>query len=193
MEKPQFYQLDKSKRYRAEGTAFRVGEAVLLGVTLVVFLSLAVLLFAVNADVLFRDACITVFAFVFLAIVLLLCAFGFFRYRPVFRRRRHARNVLKDCTLTDGTVLEVKTDKVRRTNSHRMYSYDVVAVCYSFYGTDGVLRYGRYGGKYVRNPFSVGQKLMIAFCGTESVILSEYTLLNETEAKDDAAQEKPCR
>lgn len=187
MEKPQFYQLDKTKRYRAEGTDFRVGEAVLLGVTLVVFLSLAVLLFVVNADVLFRDARITVFAFVFLAIALLLCAFGFCRYRPVIRRRRHARNVLKDCTLTDGTVLEVKADRVLRMSLSRMRSYYVIAVCYSFYGTDGVLRYGRYGGKYVRNPFSVGQKLMVAFHGTESVILSKYALLNETEAKDGAA------
>ncbi|MDE7158135.1 MAG: hypothetical protein K2N74_01020, partial [Clostridiales bacterium] len=170
--KVQFYKLNRAKRHTVEGTEFKVGDAILFGVVMAFFLALAIAELVINIDVLFRDTQITVFVLVFLLIVCLMIAVGCFRYRRVFEKRRHARKLLKDCTLTDGTVTDVQTQKIQRYSTRRSYSYYAVCVKYSYHGTDGELRLGEFLGSYAEVPFYVGQNLMIAFRGDESVILN---------------------
>lgn len=163
-----FYQLNTSKRYGVEGTNFKIGETILLGVVLSIFLALAIAQIVINFHDLFRDVRLTVFVFVFLAIVLLIAIVAFFRYAPVIQKRKRARKILKDCTLTDGTVLEVHKQKMQHTGTNLAsnYTYYLVQLKYSFYGTDRTLRYGEFQGNYGDIPFYVGQNLMIAFHDT---------------------------
>lgn len=189
----QFYKLNRTRRYGVEGTDFRVGDAVLFGAVMVFFLALAIAELVINLDVLFRDTEITVFVLGFLLIVCLIIAIGGLRYRRVFEKRKHARRILKDCTLTDGTVTEVQTQKVQRYSTRRSYSYYAVHLKYSYYGTGGEPHCGEFLGSYGEVPFFVGQNLMIVFRGEESAILNRFALLDGAEEfkRAEAQREEP--
>lgn len=102
-----FYKLNKRKRYAVEGTRFKVFDAVLICTVLTFFLAVAIALVIINADVLFRDAGITVFTFIFFAIILIITTVVCSRYYPIYKKRNFARKVIKTCTLTDGTVIDL--------------------------------------------------------------------------------------
>lgn len=187
-----FYKLDKSKRYGAEGTYFKVADTVISVTVLILFWAVTVALAAFNFDKLFRDVKITVFICLFIVVLsvitALLCAMCF----PVIKKRSRARKIIKDCTLTDGTVIDLQKQKLQHYGSHRTYSFYRVLIIYSFHGPDGALRYGKYTGSYGEIPFFVGQNLMIAFNETDSVIISKFTLSDGAEefAKAEAERER---
>ncbi len=187
-----FYKLNKSKRYGVEGTYFNIGEAILLGVVLTFFWTVVIAQIVVNFKVLFHDVRITVFIFVFVVILSVITALACARYSPIIKRRKHARKILKNCTLTDGTVLDVQKQEALHHGTHRTFSYYRVYIKYSFYGLDGVLRYGEHRWNYGEVPFIVGQNLMIAFNDTENIILSKFTLSDGAEefAKAEAEREQ---
>lgn len=190
-----FYKLDKRKRYGAEGTQFRVYDTVLISVVLTFFVVVTVAQLVLNADVLFRDPSVTAFFFFFILILAGIITIVCVRYAPIIRRRKRARKILKDCVLTDGTVIAV--DSIGREHMgaearHHYYYYEVT-LRYRYRGTDGALRYGEYSGKYGVVPFFKGQNLMIAFNENGSVILNKFTLSEGAEefAAAEAEREKP--
>ena len=187
-----FYKLNKSKRYGAEGTYFKVGEAIFLTIVLAFFLAVAIALIIINFDVLFRDAAITVFAFMFIAILSVIIAVACAKYIPIYKRRKTARRILKNCTLTDGTVEEIIKQKMQHNGAdgRHTYSYYRILLRYSFYGLDGTVRYGEYTGSYAEVPFFVGQNLMIAFDDTDSVIMNKFTLSEGAEEFASAEAER---
>ena len=176
-----FYQLDKRKRYRVEGTQFKVSGVIILAVFCVVCLIGAIALTIINYDVLFQEVAITFSAFALYGVTAAIVAFGCGKYRSVFQKRRVARKIIKNCTLTDGTVIKISQSQVRGYTSSKYYSYTAAALKYSFYDTDGNLRYGELTGNYANIPFYRGQNLMIAFNDMGSVIMSEFALLDGEE------------
>ena len=178
-----------------EGTRFKVFDAVLISTVLTFFLAVAIALIVINADVLFRDIEITVFAFVFVAILLIIIAVVCSKYYPIYKKRKFARKVIKNCTLTDGTVIDLVKQKMWHTgvNTASNYSYYAVYLRYSFHDLDGNLRYGELRGNYGEVPFFTGQNLMVAFNGTQSVILSKFSLSEGAEefARAEAEREQP--
>lgn len=171
-----FYKLDKSKRYGAEGTKFKVGEVILLSLVLALFWAVTVAMTAVNFGRLSSDIKITVVICVFIVVLSIITAIVCVIYFSVIKKRKQARKIIKDCVLTDGTVIELHKQKLQHYGNHRMYSYYRVLIKYSFHGLDGGLRYGTHAGSYSEIPFSVGQNLMIAFNDTDSLIVSKFTL-----------------
>lgn len=184
-----FYKLDKSERYCAEGTYFNVGEVILLILALAVFWAVTLAIAVVNFNVLFRNVKITVFICAFTVILSVITAFAFVVYLPVIKKRKRARAIFKNCTLTDGTVISVNKQKMWH-NGRRGYTYYRILLEYSFHGLDGVLRYGQYTGNYGEVPFYAGQNLMIAFNGTDSVIVSKFTLSDGAEEFAKAEAER---
>ena len=69
-----FYKLDKSKRYGAEGTKFKVGEVILLSLVLALFWAVTIAMVVINFKVLFRNVEVTVFIFVFIVILSVITA-----------------------------------------------------------------------------------------------------------------------
>ncbi len=171
-----FYKLDKSKRYGAEGTKFKVVEVILLSLVLALFWAVTIAMVVINFKVLFRNVEVTVFIFVFIVILSVITALVIVMYLPLIKKRKHARAIFKNCTLTDGTVISVNKQKIWHNGTRRSYSYYRVLLEYSFHGLDGALRYGQHVGSYGEIPFSVGQNLMIAFNDTDSLIVSKFTL-----------------
>lgn len=188
MEEIKFYKLDKSKKYSAEGVHLKKGSFALFCGVILFFWAIAIALFILNAGKLFRDAQLTVFTFGFTAIVCVITVCLCFKLRPIIKKVMRVRRVLKNCTLTDGTVTEVSVCGIKQTGSETVskYAYKTVALRYTFYGRDGTLRGGEFAVNYNVNPFSEGQKLMIAFNDDDSVVLREYALVgdgkNETPA-----------
>lgn len=189
-----FYKLNKSKRYGVEGTYFRFGELILACVFLTIFLTITVAFTVVNFDNLFRDVRSTIFIIMFVAILALIFLLIYSRYIPVHKRRKAARKILKNCTLTDGTVIDIQEQRVEHsgTDSVHYRVYYRVLLTYKFYGTDGAERYGELRGNYGEIPFFVGQNLMIAFNDTNSVIMNKFTLTDGAEefAAAEAEREK---
>lgn len=185
-----FYKLDKSERYGAEGTYFNVGEVILLISVLAVFWAVAIAMAVVNFNVLFRDVKITVFICVFIVILSVITVLVCVMYLPLIKKRKRARAIFKNCTLTDGTVTSVNKQKIWHNGTHRSYSYYRILLEYSFHGLDGVLRCGQYTGSYGEIPFYVGQNLMIAFNDTDSVIVSRFTLSDGAEEFAKAEAER---
>ena len=186
-----FYKLNKRKRYAAEGTRFKIGKAVLLGIVVNLFLALAIALAVINFDVLFRDAQITSFIFVFFAIIILISVVGCVKSYPVYKQRKHARAILKNCTLTDGTVIFVDKQKIQHYGTN-YYSYYVVLIRYEYHKPDGKVYTDEHYGKYAEVPFFVGQNLMVAFNEIGSVVLGEFTLSDGADefAAAEAEREK---
>ena len=172
-----FYQLDKSKRYSVEGTRFKLSGVIVLALFCTICFICAIALTIINYDVFFRDVAITFSAFLLYGVTAAIVAFGYIRYRPVFKKRRCARKIIKNCTLTDGTVIKINQTQVRGYTSSKYYSYTAVRLTYSFCDTDGNLRFGELTGNYAEVPFYRGQGLMIAFDDTGSVIMSKFTLI----------------
>ena len=185
-----FYKLNKSKRYGVEGTNFKIGDAILIAVVLAIFLSVLIALIVINFDVLFHDACITAFTFGFIAIFLIILAVICSKYIPLIKRRKHARKILKNCTLTDGTVEEIVKHKRQYNGRHHSITYYRILLEYSFHGPDGTLHYAKYTGDYTDIPFFVGQNLMIAFNDTDSVIMNKFTLSEGAEEFAGAEEER---
>lgn len=183
MDEINFYKLDKSKKYSAEGVHLKKGSLGLFCVVILFFWAIAIALFILNAGKLFRDARLTVFTFGFTAIVCVITVCLCFKSRPIIKKIMRVRRIVKDGTLTDGTVTEVSVYDMQHTGAKtvRNYAYKTVALQYTFYGRDGVMRGGEFAGNYNENPFSVGQKLMIAFNDDDSIILREFTLANNGE------------
>lgn len=174
----QFYKLNKSKRYGVEGTQFKVSGAIILAVFCAVCLVSAIALTIINYDVFFQEIAITFSTCSLYGVTAAIVAFGCVRYRPVFQKRRFARKIIKNCTLTDGKVIKINQSQVRGYTSSKYYSYTAVRLMYSFCDADGNLRYGELAGNYAEVPFYCGQNLMIAFNDTGSVIMSEFALLD---------------
>lgn len=189
-----FYKLNKSKRYGVEGTDFDVADAIVMAVVLAFFLCFAIAAVVVQFDVLFRDAGITAFTFGFIAIFLILFALACAGYSSIYKKRKHASKILKNCTLTDGTVENIVKQKMMRNGveARNNYAYYSVLLEYSFHGPDGKLRYANHTGDYTEVPFFVGQNLMIAFNDTDSVIMNKFTLSEGAEefAQAEAEREK---
>lgn len=187
-----FYKLNKSKRYGVEGTNLRVGEAILLWVVLAFFVSVIIVLIAVNIDVLFLNAGITVAVFLLIVILSVIIAVACAKYVPIIKRRKHARKILKNCTLTDGTVIDINKQKMWHHGSHPStnYSYYRVRLKYSFHDLNGVLRYGEHTGSYGEVPFCLGQNLMIAFNDTGSVIMNKFALSDGADEFEKAEAER---
>ncbi len=188
---PRFYKLNKRRRYTVEGTHFKVGEAIFLGVVVIFFFAAGIGFIVVNFREL-SDMHNLAFIFGFFSIVILVAALGCVRYRPVFRQKKRARKILKSGTLTDGKVISVVKQQIRRYGGHRYYSYDDVLIKYE-YATHGGVKTGEHRGSYAYCPFFVGQNLMVAFNGEDSVILSKFTLSDGAEefAADEAERVKP--
>ena len=180
-EKIRFYKLNQSKRYGAEGALIKVSEAVLTAIVLPFFWIAFIAFTVIKFNELFRSAHLTVFFFGFLAVLLVITAAVFYRYCPLYKNRKRARQILKDCTLTEGRLTELSEQKRQHFGTHHSYTYYTVRIVYCFCGLDGKLRQGEFCGNYDKNPFYVGQTLMIAFCEDDSLILNEFTLAEGAE------------
>lgn len=185
-----FYKLDKSERYGAEGTYFNVGEVILLISVIAAFWAVTIAMAVVNFNVLLRDVKIIVFICVFIVILSVITALAFLMYLPLIKKRKRARAIFKNSTLTDGTVISVNKQKMWHSDRHRSYSYYRILLEYIFHGLDGGLRYGQYTGNYGEIPFYVGQNLMIAFNDTDSVIVGRFTLSDGAEEFAKAEAER---
>ncbi|MDE7082248.1 MAG: hypothetical protein K2O89_00905 [Clostridia bacterium] len=173
-----FYKLNISKRYGVEGAYIKIGETVLLGFVFSLFWAVIIAAIIVNLNVLFSDVLIIVFIFVFIVILSVLTAFACIKFAPILKKRIHAHKLLKNCTLTDGTVVDLQKQKSEHlgTSAAHHKIYYRVYLKYCFHGLDGALRYGEYMGNYGEVPFFVGQNLMIAYNDTDSLILNKFTL-----------------
>ena len=78
--------------------------------------------------------------------------------------------------MTDGRVVFVDKQKIQRYTSRRYYSYFAVLIRYEYRSPDGSVLLGEHRGNYADVPFFIGQNLMIAFNGADSVILSKFAL-----------------
>ena len=102
MDEINFYKLDKSKKYSAEGVHLKKGSLGLFCVVILFFWAIAIELFILNAGKLFRDARLTVFTFGFTAIVCVITVCLCFKSRPIIKKIMRVRRIVKDGTLTDG-------------------------------------------------------------------------------------------
>lgn len=89
-EKIRFYKLNQSKRYGAEGALIKVSEAVLTAIVLPFFWIAFIAFTVIKFNELFRSAHLTVFFFGFLAVLLVITAAVFYRYRPLYKNRKRA-------------------------------------------------------------------------------------------------------
>ena len=188
-----YYKLNKSKPKCVEGINNKVGGEILAYIVLFIFCGVLTAAVVINFKVMFSDVRVTVFVWIFVSLLSVICALFFVKYFvPVYKKRIYARRILKNCTLTDGTVTAVNKQKIWHNGNRRSYSYYRVLLEYSYYGLDRTLHSGKYSGNYSEIPFYVGQNLMIAFNGAGSVILNKFTLSEGAEefAVAEAAREQ---
>ncbi|MDE6504509.1 MAG: hypothetical protein K2L42_01425 [Clostridia bacterium] len=187
-----YYKLDNSGRSGVEGLNNKVGAEILAYTVLFIFWCVAAAVTVINFNVLFSDTRVTVFISIFIFLLSVISALFFVKYVPVYKKRINARRILKNCTLTDGTVTSVNKQKIWHNGTHRGYSYYRIFLEYSYIGSDGALCCGKYTGNYSEIPFYVGQNLMIAFNGADNVILNKFTLSEGAEefAAAEAEREK---
>lgn len=188
-----YYKLNKSKPKCVEGINNKVGGEILAYIVLFIFCGVLTAAVVINFKVMFSDVRVTVFVWIFVSLLSVICALFFVKYFvPVYKKRIYARRILKNCTLTDGTVTAVNKQKIWHNGNRRSYSYYRVLLEYSYYSLDRTLHSGKYSGNYSEIPFYVGQNLMIAFNGAGSVILNKFTLSEGAEefAVAEAAREQ---
>lgn len=184
-----FYKLNKRKRYGAESARYKVGELALLIIVFTLLFALGIAYLAFNYKSLFKDASGTVFIFVFFLILFFIAGIVFCSYLPLFKRICRARKIFKDCTLTDGVVMNVDKQRIEH-NGRRFYVYYSVRVSYKFFGKDGEPRYGELVGSYGAVPFYAGQNLLVAFNDSDSVIMYKCTLSEGAEQFAEAERER---
>ncbi|MDE7182839.1 MAG: hypothetical protein K2O41_07465 [Clostridia bacterium] len=192
MEKqPNFYKLDKSKPYKAEGAASRQFSKwiIIFSSFYLSFLVLFVVISVITDIGMFEEVtAIIAPVFLFVLGAFFLCV-GLI-YRKKDKKQNHAeQEILKNCLLTDGRIKEYHCREIRGSdNSHTTYD---VTLEYTFYDKDMNLRLGIHACSYNYDPqFYRGQYLMIAFNETDSLILKEFTIVKEDEEKflDNEAQ-----
>lgn len=171
-----FYKLDKSKKYKVEGDDSRAAVTVLIIISAIID-SFTLIFCIAGYGELFRTAEGTVVPLFFIAFGIVFTVVSAVSYRKSKRERARIKAILRDCTLTDGTVTDCCTEKiVTGHGSSRSTSYKV-DTSYSFYGLDGNIRSGLLSATYSSDPeFYEGQNLMVAFNDGDSVILSKFVL-----------------
>lgn len=184
-----FYKLNKRKRYGAEGTRYGVGKTILLATVFTIMFALGIAYVAVNYKTMFGDAGGIVFILVYFIFLSFMCGVVIWAHMPLIKRINRARKIFKNCTLTDGVVLKVDKEK-RQHNGTRTYTYYKVNIRYKFYGTDGQPHYGEFSDSYGEAPFYEGQNLLIAFNGSDSVIMYKWSLSDGAEQFAEAERER---
>ena len=99
------------------------------------------------------------------------------------RQNEEERRLLNDCLCTDGKIIWCMAVR-RETSSKSSSNYYNVTMEYSFTDDKNKLRRCSFTADYSYNPdFYNGQHLMIAFNDTDSVILGEFSFVEEDEAR----------
>ena len=99
------------------------------------------------------------------------------------RQNEAERRLLNDCLCTDGKIIWCTAVR-RETSSKSSSNYYNVTMEYSFTDDKNKLRRCSFTADYSYNPdFYNGQHLMIAFNDTDSIILGEFSFVEEDEER----------
>ena len=185
-EKPDFYELDKSRPYKAEGAvSFHFSKILIIfsSVYIVGVILFTVINLIINIDIFEEFGATLAPVFLFVLGMFFLSLGIIFRIKDKKLKKRE-EEILKNCVLTDGRITEYScVQREYRDSDGTNVNYEV-ELKYTFYDKDLTVRSGKYCGTYGYDPeFYKGQYLMIAFNENDSLILKLFTVKKSDEKK----------